>query len=54
MLMKTVKDAWCKGQVASTLFLDIKGALPSIDIDRLIHNMRKRGVPQEYMEWMKQ
>jgi len=42
MLMKTVKDAWRKGQVVSALFLDVKGAFPSIDINRLIHNMRKR------------
>jgi len=42
-----VKDAWQKGLVASTLFLDIKGAFPSVDIDRLIHNMRKRGIPEE-------
>jgi hypothetical protein len=41
MLMKTVKDAWQKGQVASTLFLDVKGAFPSVDIERLFHNMRK-------------
>jgi Reverse transcriptase (RNA-dependent DNA polymerase) len=53
LLMKMVKDAWHKGQVTSALFLDVKGAFPSIDIDRLIHNMRKRGIPQEYTEWMK-
>ena len=53
LLTKTIKDAWHKGQVASVLFLDVKGAFPSIDIDRLIHNMRKRGIPKEYMEWMK-
>ena len=48
------EDAWRKGQVTSVLFLTIKGAFPSVDIDRLIHNMRKRGIPQEYTEWMKQ
>jgi Reverse transcriptase (RNA-dependent DNA polymerase) len=49
---KTVKkDTWCKGKVISTLFLDVNGAFPSIDINTLIHNMRKRGIPQEYMEW---
>jgi len=52
MLMKTVKDAWHKGQVASMLFLDVKGAFPSVDINRLIHNMKKKGIPREYMEWM--
>jgi hypothetical protein len=45
MLTKTMKDAWRKGQVASTLFLDVKGVFPSIDVNRLIHNMRKRGMP---------
>jgi Reverse transcriptase (RNA-dependent DNA polymerase) len=54
MLTKTVKDAWHKGQVVSALFLDIKGAFPSVDINRLIHNMRKHGIPQEYTKWMKQ
>jgi hypothetical protein len=53
MLTKTIKDAWRKGQVASTLFLDIKGAFPSVNINRLIHNMRKRGIPKEYTDWMK-
>jgi len=53
LLTKTVKDAWCKGQVASALFLDVKGAFPSVGIDRFIHNMQKRGIPQEYMEWMR-
>jgi hypothetical protein len=53
LLTKTVKDAWRKGQVVSTLFLDVKGAFPSVDVNRLIHNMRKRGIPQEYTEWMK-
>jgi hypothetical protein len=53
MLMKTVKDAWRKGQVVSTLFLDVKGAFPSVDINQLIHNMKKRGIPEEYTDWMK-
>ena len=52
MLTKTVKDAWRKGYVASTLFLDVKSAFPSVDTKRLIHNMRKRGIPQEYTEWL--
>ena len=53
MMTKAAKDTWCKGQVVSALFLDIKGAFHSIDIDRLIYNMRKHGIPKEYTEWMK-
>ena len=52
-LTKTVKDAWRKGKVASSLFLDVKAAFPSVDINRLIHNMRKRGIPEEYTIWMR-
>lgn len=53
LLMKTIKDAWRKGQVASALFLNVKGAFPSVDINHLIHNMKKRGIPQEYTKWMR-
>jgi hypothetical protein len=53
MLTKMVKDAWWKGQVMSTLFLDVKGAFPSIDIKQLFHNMQRWGIPKEYIEWMK-
>jgi ribonuclease HI/endonuclease/exonuclease/phosphatase family metal-dependent hydrolase len=52
LLTKTVKDAWRKRHVASALFLDVKGAFPSVDIKRLIHNMRKRGIPKEYTDWL--
>jgi hypothetical protein len=54
LLAKIVKDAWQKGQVASILFLDIKEVFPSININRLIHNMRMRSIPKEYTDWMKQ
>ena len=51
LLVKAVKDAWRKNQVALVLFLDIKGAFPSVDITRLVHNMRKRGYPVEFTDW---
>ena len=47
-----VKNAWRKGLVVSVLFLDVKGAFPSVDIHQLVHNMRKRGVPKEYTDWI--
>jgi len=31
LLTKMIKDTWHKGQVALALFLDVKGAFPSID-----------------------
>jgi ribonuclease HI len=52
-VVATAKDAWRKGKVLGVLFLDIKGAFPSIILTRLIHNMRLRGIPQEYTEWIR-
>ena len=52
LLTKTVKDSWRKNQVTSALLLDIKSTFPSIDIARLVHNMRKRGIPELYTEWL--
>ena len=51
-MTKIVKDAWRQGKVASILYLDVKGAFPSVAVDRLIHNMRTRGIPEEYTKWM--
>ena len=52
MHTKIIKDAWWKGLVASTLFLDVKGAFPSIKIKQLFHNMHKHRIPKEYIDWM--
>lgn len=46
LLTKTVKDAWARspgGQVASALFLDVKGAFPHALPSRLAVNMKKLG-----------
>jgi Reverse transcriptase (RNA-dependent DNA polymerase) len=50
---KTAKDAMKKDKVTSTLFLDIKGAFPSVNLECLIHDMRKRGIPVEYTDWIR-
>jgi len=51
--MKFVKGAWRK-EVVSALFLDIKNAFPSIILTQIIHNMRHRGVPAQYTDWLRQ
>jgi hypothetical protein len=51
LLVKTVKDAWRKGEVASLLCLDVKGAFPSAAVDVLLHEMRVCGVPSGHVEW---
>jgi len=51
-ITKIAKDAMSKGKVVSALFLNIKGAFPSVNLERLVHDMRKRGIPVEYTDWI--
>ena len=37
-------------KVVVVLFLDIKGAFPSINLDKLVYNMHKQGIPKEYTD----
>jgi len=52
-VVAAAKDAWRKGKVLGALFLDIKGAFPSIVLKKLIHDMQCRGIPKEYTDWIK-
>jgi len=52
--MKFTKDSWRKGEVVSTLFLNIKGAFPSVILKRLTHDMRLQGIPMQYTDWLHQ
>jgi hypothetical protein len=52
LLTKFVKDAWRKGNMVTVLFLDVKGAFPSVSTERLLYNMQQRGVPKKYMDWL--
>lgn len=51
-LVTKVKDAWRKKKVVTALFLDVKGAFPSVYISRLRHDMRLRGIPKETTDWI--
>lgn len=50
LLIHQVKEAWRKGKVVLILFLDIKGAFPNTVMEWLLHNMRKRRVPNVIVE----
>src|SRR5882724_12321903 len=49
---KFVKDAWRRQEVVSALFLDIKSTFPSVMLEWLVHDMRNRGVPSQYTNWI--
>ena len=45
LLAYKIKGAWRKREVAAVLFLDIEGAFPNAVPLRLVHNMKRRGIP---------
>ena len=53
LVTKFVHDAWAHptDHHVSLLFLDVKAAFPSVVPERLLHNMRKRGIPKQYIDW---
>lgn len=53
LVTKRVKDAQRRNHVASVVFLDIKSAFPAASPERLYHNLRSRGVPVEYVDWLR-
>ena len=53
LMIKLVKDAWRKGDVASLLCLDIKAAFPSAALDVLFQEMRRCRIPKEHVEWFR-
>jgi hypothetical protein len=52
-LVYKIKDAWRRGRVASVLFLDVEGAFPNAVTDQLIHNLRKRRIPEAYVDFIR-
>jgi ribonuclease HI len=50
-LAQWIKDKWRQGSVTSVLFLDISQAFPSVSHTRLLHNLRKRRVPENIIAW---
>ena len=33
--------------------MDVKGAFPSVAVDRLLHDLRVRGIPKEHTDWLR-
>src|SRR5258708_10526666 len=54
LLTYRIKDAWCKGKVASVLFLDIEGAFPNVVPEKLSSNLRKNKVPSKIVDFTKE
>lgn len=51
-LVHKIMDAWRANKVVAVLFLDIEAAFPNALPEQLIHNMRLRGIPKEYTDYL--
>ena len=49
LLAHKIKAAWRQHNMAAILFLDVEGAFPNAVSTWLLHNMRMRHVPEEYV-----
>lgn len=52
LITNWTKHQWRQGRVVSILFLDIEGAFPNAVLDRLLHNMRKRRIPESIVKFI--
>ena len=50
LLTHLIKEAWRKQQVVLVLFLDVQGAFLNVVKEVLIHNMKTRRVPSQYIK----
>jgi len=51
-LVSTVKDAWRQKNVVTGLFLDVKGAFPSVDLPTLYSTLRRKNFPEKLVQWL--
>jgi len=55
LLESTIRNAWRQGKVVSALFLvDIEGAFPNAVTKCLIHNLRKKRLPREIVDYIEE
>jgi len=52
LLTNKIKAVWRAGKVTLVLFLDIEGAFPNANLEKLVHNLRKRRVPSKYAKFI--
>jgi ribonuclease HI/exonuclease III len=52
LLTLKIKSAWRAGEVISALFLDIEGAFPNAVPEKLVHNLKKRKVPNKIVNFV--
>ena len=52
ILTENIHEAWRKGEVYSTVFMDVTNAFNNVHHQRPIHNLSKRYIPQQITKWI--
>lgn len=52
LMVDHIKQLWREGNIVSVLFMDVKGAFPSVNLKMMYHELRLLGVPQEIVAWL--
>src|SRR5271169_2442791 len=53
LLTENIHQAWKTGEIYSAVFMDVAGAFNNVHHERLIHNLRKRKVPEKIAKWIR-
>ena len=51
-MLEQIYSAWKENKTATLLLLDVSGAFDNVSHERLLHNLRKRRVPIECINWL--
>ena len=52
ILSENIHKAWKNKEVYTAIFLDVAGAFNNVHHERLIHNLRKRQIPNAIAKWI--
>ena len=51
VLSERIYHTWKEKEIYSVVFMDIAGAFNNVHHERLMHNMRKRRIPERFVKW---
>ena len=52
LIVEDIHEAWRKGKVVSMLLLDVEAAFPNVIGERLVENLRGKGIPPKMLHWI--
>jgi exonuclease III len=53
LMIERIYAAWNKNNVASMLLLDVAGAFDNVSHERLIHNLKRKGIDKSIVDWIR-